>query len=685
MKPIYKSLLIEAAILSFSLSLQAQVTSGEEVTTQDVQAGDLEGLKVVLISPNVSGAKDLIASGECELDGANIIINLQNLAQGIHRVQVSAVFGTQTCVIYALDLTVPAGALASEPQEFDDEVIVVSTIGDGQGEKDLKSAVSITYEQLVALRDSGKLVAGQTYRITDYVTTTAADNTQSAGHVFDIIVTALSESVLSEEANAIQHEADTYFADCNLSAWKVMYCLDNDTKRFAWADEENGKGVIFRLIDEWRNDLPFDFKNIKFKRWAISGISHEVESYDTSSLEEAFVYNSESQPIRYGLKGENYQNGRVTFEVEEETDADYYYAFSWIDEQGVILDLSIVGQTLKNNEGLIVGCTDNYCATQYKSSLEEGEAIEALTAVLPNNVIVNTFVYEDGLFYGCYYNTFGNYCYSNTFGNDCYSNTFGNDCNYNTFGNDCNSNTFGNYCNSNTFGNGCYSNTFGNDCNSNTFGNGCNYNTFGNDCNYNTFGNYCYSNTFGNDCNYNTFGNGCNSNTFGNYCNSNTFGNYCNSNTFGEGCYYNTFGNGCNSNTFGNSCNSNTFGNDCNSNTFGNGCNSNTFDNDCNSNTFGEGCYYNTFGNDCNSNTFGEGAQNDAVTKDFMRYITLEPGVQYVDITCADTTSDSAYGQNILVHSGVIGTDNARKTCSIDDAGNDFLTEFGVVQQGVVS
>ena len=462
MRPIYKSLLIEATVLSVSLSLQAQVTSGEDVTTQDVQAESLEGLKVVLISPNVSGVKDLIASGECVLDGANIAINLQDLAQGIHRVQVSAVFGTQTCVIYALDLTVPAGALSDTPQEFEDEVTIVSTFGDGQGENDLKSAISVTYAQLVALRDSGKLVAGQMYRITDYVTTTAAANTQSAGHAFDLIVTALSGNVLREEANAIQHEGDTYFADCNLAAWKVMYCLDNDTDRFAWADEDNGKGVIFRLIDEWHNDLPFDFKNIKFKRWAITGISHEVESYDTSSLEEAFVYDSESQPIRYGLKGEDYQNGRVTFEVEDETDADYYYAFSWVDEQGAILDLSIVGQTLKNDEGLIVGCTDNYCATQYTSILEEGEAIEALTAVLPNNVIVNTFAYESGIFYGCYSNTFGNGCYSNTFGNDCYYNTFGNGCYYNTFGNGCSSSTFGNGCSSSTFGNDCYYNTFGN-------------------------------------------------------------------------------------------------------------------------------------------------------------------------------------------------------------------------------
>ena len=68
-----------------------------------------------------------------------------------------------------------------------------------------------------------------------------------------------------------------------------------------------------------------------------------------------------------------------------------------------------------------------------------------------------------------------------------------------------------------------------------------------------------------------------------------------------------------------------------------------------------------------------------------MRYVTLEAGVQYVDITCAEATSDNAYGQNILVHSGVVGAGDAHKTCSIEDAGSDFLTEFGTVVQGTIS
>ena len=111
---------------------------------------------------------------------------------------------------------------------------------------------------------------GNHYRITDFVTTVANDpEARSAGHPFDLIVLALDINVLSEEAFAIQHEGDEYFKGCNLNAWKVWYCLDNDNTRFQWADTTNGKGVIYRLIDEWNNDCPYDFKNVQFKRYKV--------------------------------------------------------------------------------------------------------------------------------------------------------------------------------------------------------------------------------------------------------------------------------------------------------------------------------------------------------------------------------------------------------------------------------
>lgn len=81
------------------------------------------------------------------------------------------------------------------------------------------------------------MISGTFYRIDDYVTTTAQNNTLTAGNLFDVIVLALSPNTLSEEAYAVHSARDTdnYFANSNLAAWKIWYCLDNDTTRFAWA------------------------------------------------------------------------------------------------------------------------------------------------------------------------------------------------------------------------------------------------------------------------------------------------------------------------------------------------------------------------------------------------------------------------------------------------------------------
>lgn len=125
-----------------------------------------------------------------------------------------------------------------------------------------ENTIKTTWAELKALRDEAKLNAGTFYRITDYVTTTTQSQTKSANHPFDVIVLALSENTLSEDAKAALNAGDTYFADSDLSAWELKYCLDNDSQRFSWADKTNGKGVIYRMIDENQNDCPYDFKNI---------------------------------------------------------------------------------------------------------------------------------------------------------------------------------------------------------------------------------------------------------------------------------------------------------------------------------------------------------------------------------------------------------------------------------------
>ena len=389
----------------------------------------------------------------------------------------------------------------------------------------------VTYAELVTKRQNRQLTAGGMYRIVDYETTVANDEeARSAGHVFDLIVRAISSDTLSEEAYAIQSERDTdgYFSNANLNAWQVWYCLDNDTTRFQWADEENGKGVIYRLIDEWRNDCPYDFKNIQFKRYWVSGTSPHGELADLDGTyigmpgeiaglaidTEDYVW---AYTFSYGERTETPADGSLKGFVNSE---DYsfkgYYGDNVIKPTScrVTEDDETGGVMCLNN---VIWFTSNDYAEhcQMNGNVVEGECV---------NMTLSGFATRIG------YDSRGI-----IMGEGCYTNTIESGACANTFGNNCNCNTFGNNCYHNTFGNSCYYNTFGNDCNTNTFGNYCGTNTFGNYCSYNTFGNYCCHNTFGNFFQDNTLGNECGNNSLGNYWSNNSFGNYLQYITVGEG------------------------------------------------------------------------------------------------------------------------------------------------------
>jgi hypothetical protein len=279
-------------------------------------------------------------------------------------------------------------------------------------------SVSITYSDLVTLKTGGNLVPGVQYRITDYTCTTTQTNTSSASHVFDIIVTADSETELNENARAALHSGDTYFQNCNLDAWELKYCLENDTDRFAWADTTNGKGVIYYMRDEFDNECPYDFKNI------------------------------------------------LTYSVN-----DNYYTFDALVDS-VHYDLS-VAQESKVCYGNTIGEYYDYINSSY--TLKLGRNIFS-------NVSLSLSCYGNSLGYNCYNNRFGSNCCCISLGDNCYNNLFGSICYNNSLGNSSANNTFGGNCHNNTFGNDCGSNSLGDSYRNNSLGNNCYSNSFGNYC-----------------------------------------------------------------------------------------------------------------------------------------------------------------------------------------------------------
>ena len=322
----------------------------------------------------------------------------------------------------------------------------------------------ITWSSLKSLVDAGTLVPGQYYRITDYTCTTTTAGTKSAGHVFDIIVRADSVNKLNEEAHAIQHTGDSYFVNNNLSAWKIWYCLDNDTNRFTWADNTNGKGVIYRMIDEFNNDIPYDFKNIQFYR-----------GWDSSKSLWSIIFPYST---------------RVPC-----------YTFS---SSGSASTTEFTDSSLISSNNVYSNVIKKYINSK-KQTL--------------NNIC---FFGLD-----CYYNTFEDSCYNNTFGDYCNVNTFKSFCYGNTFTRGFQLNIVGSYNRDNTFGSSCFRNIFGNSCGDNTFGDNFRNNILGNYCSFNIFGEYCYCNTFGNNCMYIKFKSDGSSSSIYSYYRHNHFGDGC--------------------------------------------------------------------------------------------------------------------------------------------------------------
>ena len=509
--------------------------------------------------------------------------------------------------------------------------------------EEFSNRVDITWSELKSRRDSGKLKKGMQYRITDYQCTTTQAETRSANHPFDIIVTADEKNKLNENATAAIHSGDTYFSEAaaKLEAWKLKYCLDNDRSRFAWADTVNGKGVVYWMKDEWDNECPYDFKNIQFKRYAITNITGTAPSTLINNLKTALVksYNGKRYFGVVGINGDYYpeNTSKVDYTISS-SDYDWYYTF-----QGFFANHTGGTFDRKYDLSLPYKLSDE-CIDWMNSSYECGDVMDCCR----NNIIqtllleydsnagglqnIGTQVLNDIVFLGDitmeYYADYDDYYYCSV------SKIYENRLEIN-----CHSNTFGGYS--------CHSNTFGNNCCGNIFG-----------------GFNCYSNTFGNNCRGNIFG--------GYSCHSNTFGNNCYMNTFGNSCYSNTFGYICCNNTFGNQCYMNTFGNNYQSNTFGNNCSSNIFGNDCLSNTFGNYCRYNTFGNDCQSIVFGSSSSS---LKDYYEYITIEPGVKNINLSCTATTNPANKFRNVTVAKGM-GPTSGTKTISNGNVNQNFLTVY---------
>ena len=175
----------------------------------------------------------------------------------------------------------------------------------------VKNLKEVTYNELVTLRNSNKLVPGMQYRITDYdCNLISGGDDGSARNQFDIIVTADSSNSINEKARAIQHAGDTYFSNSNLAAWELKYTLD--TNLFYSTD----KGTITYMKDEFNNECYYDFKNIlvddrftfdyEYNDYSLNGNCHD-NKLGRDSIRNIFM-NQYNSTCAYNILGDNCTN-----------------------------------------------------------------------------------------------------------------------------------------------------------------------------------------------------------------------------------------------------------------------------------------------------------------------------------------------------------------------------------------
>lgn len=257
----------------------------------------------------------------------------------------------------------------------------------------------ITYAELLRKTEDAELIPGDWYQITDYKSYFISDanlfeNDGVITHQFDVLVFAISNNALSENAKATVHNDDYSYYGNGIHSWILKYCLYNDNTRFGWADTVNGKGVIYRMIDEYGNDCGYDFKTLVFikgdkRHYTFSYISNNFENSsfteDLSVSQTISCKNNIITNIQRVETDENAGNVGDILSVQDIPCNELLFDTNY-DHSGCENMYDIV----ENNK--LINC--NNCVL-YKSRHNTIINSEICNVGLKNNIIVNTIAHID--------------------------------------------------------------------------------------------------------------------------------------------------------------------------------------------------------------------------------------------------------------------------------------------------
>jgi hypothetical protein len=146
----------------------------------------------------------------------------------------------------------------------------------------------------------GKLIPGRKYAITDYSCiyiqpVTNIEMEVAADDIEQIICTATSSKTLDENVTVKRSNGYAKIIECRYSIDpEITYWTKGMTSK-------TPKGVIYHMKDEYENEANYDFKHVKFRRWAITDISANLNAADGSKNNESpYRFKANTNSSYYG-------------------------------------------------------------------------------------------------------------------------------------------------------------------------------------------------------------------------------------------------------------------------------------------------------------------------------------------------------------------------------------------------
>ena len=481
-----------------------------------------------------------------------------------------------------------------------------------------ETMVETTWANLRNLRDNSQLVKGAWYRITDYNFVTTKLGMQSGNHPFDIVLLAISESMLSESGYACRHAGDHYFErEVTEGGIEWLYTMYVDDYGENYGDEPMDHQDDLHSSDEFCDSGVLPHPDTGDDVPVLYKTATDEYSFDDPDYDDAYFYEG-----TYDLDGDEYdmwskyefdgndwifqmqyaltpivvEDGELIVSPIPETKIVPVNMNSWELKYCLDNDKDLFDWAETDGKGVIYYLKDefgneapfdfkNLMVRRYQVSGSSQSVLSNLRNLYlcqdgyysltrnNNNKYWYTFASSDGvtdgsLFGECTYNTIQPYIYLSPKGKNIrgINNIVLQDANRNSLSHNCHDITILNSVHENAFSNCFYicGQSFSNaDISAN-----CAYLTIDRTSN-SKYGDGTRS-IIGRSVDAAITGSGCRDINFGDNCSGMQLGNSCNNITFGQWGYNNNIGAGTTNVTFGNYCSYNTIGKVCTNITFTN-------------------------------------------------------------------------------------------------------------------